>query len=103
MCFKFFYWIYLGPIGRTMHNTALLNSRGPNKQPHLKWKATDYVPVYEVGNLKVLPVSYLDDNLAYIVFTKNLSGKLQLELLVDPGDFDMIRGCLANWQIEGTP
>lgn len=50
-----------------------------------------------------MPVPYLDDNLCYVVYSKTLSGKLQLELLVDPGDFEMTMMVLQDWKIEGTP
>jgi hypothetical protein len=84
MCFKLLYWLYLTPIGRFMHAREI----NAITKAHLKWKVDEMVPTFKVGRLVVLPVPYLADNLAYVIYSENtVKGTLQLELLVDPGDF----------------
>lgn len=61
------------------------------------------MPVHKVGRLIVLPVPYLADNLGYIVYSQKGNDSLQLELLVDPGDYEMVLKVLADWSITGSP
>ena len=54
------------------------------------------------GNLRIITIPYLEDNLGYIAFTQDQTKK-SLVFLVDPGDFQMTIDVLTEWKIEGAP
>ena len=51
----------------------------------------------------MLPVPYLKDNLAYVVFKQDEAGERKLVMLVDPGDYEMVMKVLEDWKIVGSP
>jgi hypothetical protein len=69
MCFCLLYRIYNSPVGRWMHNRELAKVRANGVHPHVKWTLEDQAPIYKIGDLSIVPVPYLADNLAYVVFS----------------------------------
>lgn len=51
------------------------------------------------GDIQVIPVPFLEDNLAYIVLNTR-SGNY---LLVDPADFDAVEEVKAAYGVTGAP
>lgn len=94
----------MGPVGRWMHNRKLQTVRENGIHPHANWRQLDQVPVHSVGDLQIVPIPYLEDNLGYAAFAVTPeSGVRQLVLLVDPGDFAMTIEVLTDWKIQGVP
>ena len=101
MCFPLLYRIYLTGVGRMMHDSALNKVRTNRYHPHVKYSQKSNAPeyLYEDGNLQVIPVPLLEDNLAYIVLWKP-TGK---NFLVDPADIDAVEEVKTAYNIEGAP
>ena len=55
--------------------------------------------MYIYGAIQVIPVPFLEDNLAYIVVDKS-SGRY---FLVDPADFEAVEEVKRAYGVEGTP
>lgn len=99
MCFCLLYRIFNSPVGRWLHFRELAKCKANGTHPHVIWTNNDQAPVYNIGDLTVLPVPYLNDNLAYIVFNKDNN----LIFLIDPGDFQMIQEVVKEYGLVGRP
>jgi Zn-finger protein len=106
MCFCLLYKIYNTPVGRWMHNRELAQVRASGVHPHCKWTFEEETPVYKIGDLTIVALPYLADNLAYVIYSTStdLSKEVRhLKFLVDPGDFEMVMEFLARYDIQGPP
>ena len=106
MCFRILYNIYLTRLGRSLHNRQIAQNHPNNsvKRAHLDWRKNSNIETFSLTEtIRVLPVPYLDDNLAFVVYRTQPDGSLKLIMLVDPGDFQMVMAALDDWQIKGQP
>ena len=80
------YRIYLTDYGRTRHNNALASTREAGIHPHSKYTEAQGAAKFVYGNIRVIPVPFLEDNLAYIVQDTSTGNYV----LVDPADHEAI-------------
>ena len=97
--FRCAYRIYLTGIGRNMHEKGLNRVRQSNIHPHSKYSESQGAPQFIYGDIQVIPVPYLEDNLAYIVLKKSTGSYF----LIDPADFQAIEEVKEAYQITGAP
>ena len=65
--FRCAYSLYLTGLGRGRHNRQIAGVRDSGVHPHSKYTEAQNADQFVYGDIKVIPVPFLEDNLAYIV------------------------------------
>ena len=94
------YRIYLTGVGRGMHTRSINGVRESQVHPHSFFTEEQGVKAFEfTGDIRIIPVPFLEDNLAYIV----LNTKSGNYVLVDPADFDAVEEVKVAYGVQGAP
>ena len=84
--FPLLYRIYLTDYGRKRHNRQIAQCLQNDVHPHSFYSEAHNAKQFIYGEIQVIPVPFLEDNLAYIVLDRS-SGRY---FLVDPAHVEAV-------------